>query len=598
MHLGSPLAFAVGLGFTIFPGVHGAQKQKQTHAHSLGSIEYQQVSICETTPGVSSFSGYVHLPSTSIPDIQGSTPFNISTFFWYFSARKNPGSAPLAVYLAGGPGEASSYTLLGENGPCYANSDGNSTTLNLWSFNNEVNMLYIDHINQVGFSYDEIVDGVYDALSGSYYNQTVPGNMTVLPGRFASQNPATTTNTTGQSAKALWYFTQVFLSEFNEYHGPKDTISIWGNSYGGEWTTATFKYFQDQNDRINNRTLDCEKYKRIHLDTLGITNGCVDLAISAESYVALPFSNTYGVEIYNETVYKAGLEALHSEGGCLDQVRQCRELQALSDPGSTGTNDTVNGVCAQATLFCFTNVLGPFRATGHSDFDMGSPTANPYPPSYPSTFLNQQWVRQVLGIPDGLNHTQVSSTVEQAFFNTGDFVRRQIDDLNSLLDHGVKVALIYGDRDWKCSWTGAETLSLATSYKHSQDFHSAGYTEVSTNQTYKGGVVRQYESFSFSRVFNAGHAVSFYQPETVWRIFNRAMFGKDVATGQQSAKAGSRYKTKGPSDSWGWKNKMPESFPVECNIYNTAASCTQTQLKALAAGTAVLKNDIVVEPAS
>lgn len=36
-------------------------------------------------------------------------------------------------------------------------------------------------------------------------------------------------------------------------------------------------------------------------------------------------------------------------------------------------------------------------------------------------------------------------------------------------------------------------------------FREAGYQDIVTNQTYVGGVVRQYGKFSFSRVFEAGH---------------------------------------------------------------------------------------------
>jgi len=42
--------------------------------------------------------------------------------------------------------------LLQENGPCFVGSDSNSTYLNPYSWNNEVNMLYIDQPVQVGFS--------------------------------------------------------------------------------------------------------------------------------------------------------------------------------------------------------------------------------------------------------------------------------------------------------------------------------------------------------------------------------------------------------------------------------------------------------------
>lgn len=51
---------------------------------------------------------------------------------------------------------------LQENGPCKVNDDSNSTYLNPWSFNNEVNMLYIDQPDQTGFSWDILVNQTLD----------------------------------------------------------------------------------------------------------------------------------------------------------------------------------------------------------------------------------------------------------------------------------------------------------------------------------------------------------------------------------------------------------------------------------------------------
>ncbi len=56
--------------------------------------------ICETTPGVESYSGYVHIP----PDTVDNQHYPINTFFWFFEARKNARDAPLTVWLSGGPG--------------------------------------------------------------------------------------------------------------------------------------------------------------------------------------------------------------------------------------------------------------------------------------------------------------------------------------------------------------------------------------------------------------------------------------------------------------------------------------------------------------
>lgn len=54
-----------------------------------------EAGICETTPGVKSFSGYVDLA----PDAH--------TFFWFFEARHQPAEAPITLWLNGGPGSDS-----------------------------------------------------------------------------------------------------------------------------------------------------------------------------------------------------------------------------------------------------------------------------------------------------------------------------------------------------------------------------------------------------------------------------------------------------------------------------------------------------------
>jgi carboxypeptidase C (cathepsin A) len=51
--------------------------------------------VCETTPGVNSYSGYVDLDAET------------HMFFWFFEARENPDEAPLTLWLNGGPGSDS-----------------------------------------------------------------------------------------------------------------------------------------------------------------------------------------------------------------------------------------------------------------------------------------------------------------------------------------------------------------------------------------------------------------------------------------------------------------------------------------------------------
>ena len=92
---------------------------------------------------------------------------------------------------------------------------------------------------------------------------------------------------------------------------------------------------------------------------------------------------------------------------------------------------------------------------------------------------------------------------------TGGIVRGGfLETLGSLLDNGVQVALVYGDRDYSCNWLSGEQTSLAIKSTIHKDFPEAGYAHIVTDSIYVGGVVRQHGNLSFSRVFDAAHGGS------------------------------------------------------------------------------------------
>lgn len=77
--------------------------------------------------------------------------------------------------------------------------------------------------------------------------------------------------------------------------------------------------------------------------------------------------------------------------------------------------------------------------------------ANPWPLNYPVAFFNQHWVQKDLGVP--VNFTDDSNIVTNTFESSGDFVIQSISALNHILARGIKVALVYGDRDYVCNCT-------------------------------------------------------------------------------------------------------------------------------------------------
>lgn len=133
-------------------------------------------------------------------------------------------------------------------------------------------------------------------------------------------------------------------------------------------------------------------------------------------------------------------------------------------------------------------------------------------------------------------------------------------------------------------------------YPAARAFRKAGYTAIATNASYTGGLVRQHGNVSFSRVFEAGHSVAAYQPETVYRIFERAVNGRDIATGEVVIGNNSSYSTSGPESSFATKNELPAGEPSICYLYVLGNTCTLDELAALKNGTAIVRDYVVTLP--
>ncbi|KAH9893796.1 carboxypeptidase S1-like protein B [Xylariomycetidae sp. FL2044] len=567
------------------------------------SISYKESDICETTEGVKSYAGYVHLPPGELEDLGEEQDYPINTFFWFFESRKDPTNAPLSIWLNGGPGSSSLYGLFTENGPCYVNADGNSTRLSEWAWNNEVNMLFIDQPTQVGLSYDTLQNITENLVTGetTLLNATdaIPKqNTTLLLGTYPSGNRNQTALGSRNAAIAIWHFAQTFFQEFPGYHPNDSRVSIATESYGGRYGPAFASFFEEQNQRIENGTwtdADGENYV-INLDTLILINSCIDRQIQWPSYPHIAYNNTYGIETVNETVYLGMVDAYERPGGCRDQIDECRALSLVWDPENRGVNATVNEVCQEAESFCGSDVRGPYlELSGRNYYDLASRDPNPFPAPFYYSFLNQPHVQRALGVP--LNFTQSSSAVSSAFRSIGDYNRPGwVEDLASLLDGGVKVHLMYGDRDYACNWIGGEAVSLAINHTEAEQFRAAGYTDIVVNDTYVGGQVRQYGNLSFSRVFQAGHEIPAYQPETAYQMFMRALFNLDIATGtvDTAAPGGEpEYATEGPADTWAIKNEDPPDLLHWCYLLDLGSTCTEEQIESVVNGSAVIVDYII-----
>ncbi|KAK2601700.1 hypothetical protein QQS21_004775 [Conoideocrella luteorostrata] len=562
--------------------------------HENVTISYKEPGICETTPGVRSYAGYVHLPPGTLNGAGEVQDYPINTFFWFFEARKNSANAPLAIWVNGGPGYSSVLNLLEENGPCRVEDDSKTTRLNPWSWNNEVNILYIDQPNQVGFSYDVPTNGSLkitvdeDGAEYFYYpeqfTETPKANLSYYPGTFASGNPAAAPNSTRSAAHAIWHFAQIWLGEFPHFKPKTNSISLWTEGYGGHFGPAFFQFFQTQNDKITNGSIKKKDAFYIHLDTLGIINGLIDLIYTGEAWYNFGYNNTYGIEVFNKTVYHELMHRWSRAGGCKERIIACQEALKKGDwVEICGALNTEDPGCGGPPFQQYYN-------GGRAWYDIAHPAADPFPKPYLYGYLMEESVLGALGVP--VNFSKQSLAASQSIQGSLDVIQGSfLDSIGDLLDHGVSVHLMYGDRDYSCNWAGGEASSLAVPYKHSSDFTNAGYAPLLTTGGVDG-MTRQFGNFSFTRVFQAGQEVPAYQPEAAYEIFKRATFHRDVPTG--SVLVTDDFTTSGPRTIWNITNEPPEPPEPRCNVLKLQ-TCTSEVIDKIVTEKVIVKDWFVVD---
>lgn len=184
------------------------------------------------------------------------------------------------------------------------------------------------------------------------------------------------------------------------------------------------------------------KGTQLEFNSLTIINGIINEFIQVPYYPEFARHNTYGIQLYNESVYNFTQYALHAPGyGCLAQIEGCASV----DPD----NIDYDAICAEAATVCRDMVEGAYYAFGDRGvYDIRHPIDDPTPPNYLIPYLNQAKVQAALGVDT--NYTSYSNNdIYYAFQQTGDFIYNDfLEDLENILDSGVRVSLIYGDADY------------------------------------------------------------------------------------------------------------------------------------------------------
>jgi len=336
-------SFAVrdGVNFTVFE-----------HAATGAQVQFVKNSgICETTPGVNQYSGYL-----SVGD-------NMNMWFWFFEARNNAKTVPLAAWFNGGPGCSSMIGLFQENGPCHFVNGSSTPSLNPYSFNNHVNMLYIDQPIGTGFSY--------------------------------GRNPVDSTET---AAPYVWKLLQAFYAQFPEYES-RD-FGIFTESYGGHYGPEFAYYIEQQNAAIESGSVTGEN---IDLVALGINNGWFDPFLQYQAYIDYSYNNTYK-QLISESQHESYMNQYTDS--CLPALNSC---------ASSGTDSA----CSRAQRTCNSAIEAPLSSSADFNvYDIRQPSNDPNPPATYNNYLHDPGVLKAIGAKS--TYQECAMAPYTAFATTGD----------------------------------------------------------------------------------------------------------------------------------------------------------------------------------
>jgi len=410
-------------------------------------------------------------------------------FFWLFEAKSKPESAPLLMWLSGGPGCSSQLALFAENGPCKVNKDGAGTSPNPASWHNVANVMWVDQPAGVGFS-----TGL-----GTHNEQGVAENM--------------------------YTFLQGFFTKFPQYQ--KRAFFIFGESYAGHYVPAIAHRIHTGNKAGG--------ALHVPLEGLAIGNG---LTNPAEQYKWYPEMARFGgqkqgghapANVVTRGAYYTMMATLPA---CELGIAACNRGV---DPDPQGGGIVNASACVAAYDLCAMSSIYPYQLTGKNPYDMRIPCDHGrlcYDFDMIGTYLNRPEVQSELGVKKKWGSCNYA--VDLSFVVAGDWLIGYHTLLPDLLHDGVRVLVYAGDVDFICNWLGNKAWTKTLKWDHTTEFNQAEDKDWALNGK-TVAKLRSANGLSFMQIYEAGHMVPMDQPDVAVKMVGDFLSGKLAdSTGQES----------------------------------------------------------------
>lgn len=382
-------------------------------------------------------------------------------FFWAFESRNDPKKDPVILWLNGGPGCSSLTGLFFELGPARIGEDLKPVN-NPSAWNNNATVIFLDQPVNVGYSY--------------------------------SSESVTNTVAAGQDVYA---FLELFFQQFPQY--AERDFHIAGESYGGHYIPVFSSEILSHDDR------------HFNLTSVLIGNGLTDPLTQYEYYKPMACGEG-GEKSVLEPEECDNMEA--SIPRCLSLIESCY------NSGSVWS-------CVPATIYCNNAQMGPYQKTGRNVYDIRTECKGGnlcYEElSYIDEYLNKPEVKEALGV-EVEEYQGCNFDINRNFLFAGDWMQPYHKNVIDLLESGLPVLVYAGDKDFICNWLGNRAWTDRLPWSGQKKFESQPIRKWTVGKE-EAGEVKNYEHFTFLRVYGGGHMVPFDQPENALDMVNRWIAG-------------------------------------------------------------------------
>ncbi|KZT27650.1 serine carboxypeptidase [Neolentinus lepideus HHB14362 ss-1] len=434
------------------------------------SLRVTEPTLCDSS--VKQYSGYLDITDGK------------HLFFWFFESRISPETAPLVLWLNGGPGCSSTTGLLFELGPCRIADEGKNTTRNDYSWNTHANVIFLDQPVGVGYSYSS--DG-------------------------------STVNTSPVAGLDVYAFLELFLQRYPQY--ADSPFHLAAESYGGTYAPNIASIIYKKNKEL--ALAPTAELIPINLASVILANGLTDPYHQMASVPDYACEGPY--PIYDDPEGPQ-CQALRTRvPTCQRLIKSCYDYNSRLS-------------CVPAALYCWGQLFGPLQQTGLNLYDVRKKCDRQKDGSlcykqmnWIETWMNDATNKKALGVDPSLDFQSCNMEVNQAFMMQGDGMHNSAALLPDLINDGIRLLVYAGNADAMCNYMGNERWVTALEHNFHSEFVAAkSLPWITTESGRIAGEVRSAGGGGFSagnvtfvNVHDAGHMVPFDQDEAALDLITK-----------------------------------------------------------------------------